>query len=75
MSALRWLAEKIDRQNIVARGNATYAVADRRFVRNESKAKELDGDKLAKISDPYTAMSLRLQAASGLRREDHQVRP
>lgn len=70
MSALRWLAEKIDKQNIVARDNAAYGIADRRHVTNESKATMLYGDKLAKVADPYTAMSLRLQEAFGLRREE-----
>jgi hypothetical protein len=35
MSALRWLAEKIGKQNIVARENAAYGIADRRHVTNE----------------------------------------
>lgn len=70
MSALRWMAEKIGKENIVARNNAAYGIADRRFVTNESKAKELDQGKLDKVSDPYTAMSLRLQEAFGLRREE-----
>ncbi len=55
MSALRWLAEKIDQQNIVARDNAAYGIADRRHVTNISKAHELDADNLATVSDPYTA--------------------
>lgn len=70
MSALRWMAEKIGKENIVARDNAAYGIADRHFVTNESKAKELDQGKLDKVSDPYTAMSLRLQEAFGLRREE-----
>jgi len=70
MSALRWLAEKIDKQNIVARDNAAYGIAERVHVTNVSKAKVLDADKLAHVSDPYTAMSLRLEAAFGLRREE-----
>ena len=76
MSALRWLAEKIDKQNIVARDNAAYGIADRRHVTNVSKAHELDADKLADVSDPYTALSLRLQEAFGLRREESiKLRP
>jgi integrase len=76
MSVLRWLAEKIDKQNIVARDNAAYGIADRRHVSNESKARELDADKLLAVSDPYTAMSLRLQEAFGLRREESiKLRP
>ena len=70
MSALRWLAEKIDKQNIVARENAAYGIAERRHVSNVSKARELDDDKLGRVTDPYTVMSLRLQAAFGLRREE-----
>lgn len=76
MSALRWLAEKIDKQNIVARENAAYGIAERRYVTNTSKAHELDADKLAAVSDPYTALSLRLQEAFGLRREESiKLRP
>lgn len=70
MSALRWMAEKIGKENIVARDNAAYGIANRRYVTNESKARELNQGKLDKVSDPYTAMSLRLQQAFGLRREE-----
>src|SRR3989344_5248843 len=45
MSALRWVAEKIGKENIVARDNAAYGIADRRYVTNESKAKELNQGK------------------------------
>ena len=69
MSAFRWLAEKIDKQNIVARENADYGIAERRYVSNVSKAHELDADKLAAVLDPFTALSLRVQEAFGLRRE------
>jgi integrase len=76
MSALRWLAEKIDKQNIVARDNSTYGIADRKHVTNVSKASALDDAKLAKVSDAYTALSLRLQEAFGLRREESiKLRP
>jgi site-specific recombinase XerC len=76
MSALRWLAEKINKQNIVARENAAYDIAERQHVSNESKATALDGDKLSRVSDPYTALSLRLQEAFGLRREESiKIRP
>ena len=43
---------------------------------NVFKAHELDADKLAAVSDPYTALSLRLQEAFGLRREESiKLRP
>jgi hypothetical protein len=70
MAALRWVAEKIGKENIVARENAAYGIANRQFVTNESKAKALDAAKLGKVTDPYTAMSLQLQEAFGLRREE-----
>ena len=76
MSALRWLAEKIDKQNIVARENSAYGIVERRYVSNVSKTHELDAEKLAAVSDPFTALSLRLQEAFGLRREDSiKLRP
>jgi len=70
MSALRWWAEKTDKRNLLARKNNTYGIANRVHVTNVSKATILDADKLQKISDRYTAMSLRLEAAFGLRREE-----
>jgi integrase len=76
MSTLRWVSEKIDKRNIVARDNAAYGIAERCYVTNVSKAHELDADKLAAVSDPYTALSLRLQQAFGLRREESiKLRP
>ena len=70
MSALRWWAEKVDKQNVIAKSNDAYGIAERVHVTNVSKAKTLDADQLAQVSDPYTAMSLRLEAAFGLRREE-----
>jgi hypothetical protein len=73
---LRWMAEKIGKQNIVARRNDCYGIADRVYVTNESKARELTAEQLNKITDPYCAMSLRLQALFGLRREESlKIRP
>jgi len=70
MSELRWWAEKIGKANLVAKNNDVYGIADRRYVTNVSKARELTPGDLAKVTDPYTQMSLRLQAAFGLRREE-----
>jgi integrase len=70
MSDLRWLAEKIGKQNIVARDNAAYGIANRRHVTNESYARVLDVGRLEVVTDPYTVLSLRLQEAFGLRREE-----
>ena len=70
MSALRWWAEKTNKQNILSRKNDAHGIAKRVHVTNTSKAKPLDAGKLAQVSDRYTAMSLRLEAAFGLRREE-----
>lgn len=76
MSALRWWAEKIGKQNVLARTNSEYGIAHRVYVTNVSKAKTLTAEQLAKITDPYTAMSLRLEAAFGLRRgESIKIQP
>ncbi len=69
MSHLRWLAQKIGKENIVARTNAAYGIPDRVYVTNLSKAKDLDMDQLEQIRCPYTQISLRLQDGFGLRRE------
>jgi len=70
MAELRWWAEKIGKQKVVARDNEHYGIGKRQFVTNVSKARELTAGDLAKITDPYTRMSLLLQAAFGLRREE-----
>jgi site-specific recombinase XerC len=76
MAALRWWAEKIGKANVVANGNDVYGIPDRRYVTNVSKARELTSGDLAQVSDPYTRMSLRLQATFGLRRaESLKIRP
>lgn len=64
------MAEKIGKRNIVARSNDFYCIADRVFVTNDSKARELTIEQLSKVTDLYCAMSLQLQAAFGLRREE-----
>lgn len=70
LSHLRWLTGKIDKQNIMARTNDTYGIAQRSFVSQVSKGHELSLIQLRKVSNPYSNMSLRLQAAFGLRREE-----
>ena len=76
MAELRWWAEKIGKQNVVARDNDHYGIGRRQYVTNISKARELTAGDLAKVSDPYTRMSLQLQAAFGLRREESiKIRP
>jgi hypothetical protein len=76
MAELRWWAEKIGKQNVVARGNDQYGIGRRQYVTNINKARELTAGDLAKITDPYSRLSLQLQAAFGLRREESiKIRP
>ncbi len=76
MVDLRWWAEKIAKQNVIARDNEHYGIGNRQFVTQVSKARELSAVELGRITDPYTAMSLRLQAAFGLRRaESIKIQP
>ena len=70
MAAIRWWATKINKQNVVARSNAHYGIPDRRFVTNESKARDITQPQLDKIKDEHVRMSLELQRAFGLRREE-----
>ena len=71
------LVGREDRQaEVVARDNEHYGIGNRQYVTNVSKARELTVGDLAKITDPYTRMSLQLQAAFGLRRgESIKIRP
>jgi len=69
MAHLRWWAEKVGKAGILPADNTKLGIPDRRHVTNESKAKELD-NRLDKITDPHVRMSLRLQPAFGLRREE-----
>ena len=70
MAAIRWWAQKVNKQNVVARSNEHYGIPDRRFVTNESKARTVTHAQLDKIRDEHVRMSLELQQAFGLRREE-----
>ena len=70
LSALRWWAQKVNRESIIARDNTAYGIGSRTYVAEQSKAQALDQGKLAKIEDAHVRMSVRLQAAFGLRREE-----
>jgi site-specific recombinase XerC len=70
LSALRWWAQKVNRESIIARDNTAYGIGSRTYVAEQSKAQVLDQGKLAGIEDAHVRMSVRLQAAFGLRREE-----
>lgn len=70
VTALRWWAEKANRQSVVAGDNAHYGIPDRVLVTKTSKACAVDDSALQGVRDPHIKMSLELQQAFGLRREE-----
>ncbi|MDZ4728497.1 MAG: phage integrase N-terminal domain-containing protein [Xanthomonadales bacterium] len=76
MTELRWWAEKIAKQNVIAKDNDQYGIPQRKYVTNVSQSRVLTTGDLEKLTDPWTRMSLKLQAAFGLRREESiKIRP
>ena len=69
MSALRWWAERVGRPGVVGT-NAAHGIGERRYVTNEDRSRRLDAQQLARVTDAHVRMSLELQAAFGLRREE-----
>jgi len=70
LSALRWWAKKVNKPSIIAKDNDVYDIGKRDNVARKSKALKLDEKKLSGISDQHVRLSIRLQAAFGLRREE-----
>jgi|TARA_R110002050_G_scaffold178634_1_gene311846 integrase len=70
MAHVRWLAEKINKKGIVPSSNADLGVAKRVYISNENKARTVSQEQLNSIPDQHLKMSLKLQVAFGLRREE-----
>ena len=70
LTVIRWWAQKVNRQNVVARSNDHYGIPDRQFVTNRSKARVVTLQDLERVRDLHVRMSLELQQAFGLRREE-----
>ncbi len=70
LSVIRWWAMKVGRKNVVARSNDHYGIPDRQFITHTSKAKTVQAPDLEKVRDEHVRMSLELQQAFGLRREE-----
>lgn len=70
LSTIRWWAAKVNKQNVVARDNDHYGLARRQYVTNASRVTSVSEEQLKSIKDPNTLLSLRLQEAFGLRREE-----
>ncbi|MFA5493586.1 MAG: integrase domain-containing protein [Porticoccaceae bacterium] len=69
MAHLRWWAEKVGKAGILPADNTRLGIPERHHIPSENKAQRLD-DRLDCITDPHVRMSLQLQAAFGLRREE-----
>lgn len=69
LSHLRYWAEKVGKAGVIPADNAKLGIAKRNHVTGSSNAADLD-DRLERITDPHVRMSLRLQQAFGLRREE-----
>lgn len=67
---LRWWAEKVNKASVIPRTNSALGIERRQYVTNQSKAKEVSADALAKIKDERLRVSVELQRAFGLRREE-----
>ena len=70
MAAIRWWAGKVNRRACVARSNDFYGIASRQMISSFSKAQTLSAAQLARITDRHVYLSLELQRAFGLRREE-----
>ena len=70
LAAVRWWAEKIGKPHIMSRDNAYYGIPDRQYVTNISKAQTLQQTDVSTVRDPYIRMSMELQQAFGLRRQE-----
>lgn len=70
MTVLRWWVQKVNRQNVIARQNDHYGIPEHVFVSTESKARQVGGAALDRVKNAHVRMSLELQQAFGLRREE-----
>lgn len=66
---LRWWAQKVRKSSVMLPENEDYGIGQReRFTRD--RAHRLDPERLDRVTDPLVRLSLQLQAAFGLRREE-----
>ena len=70
MVHLRWWAGAVGKGSVVMKDNDRYGIGERRAARGYRDGLELDAAKLAAVRDERVRLSLELQAAFGLRREE-----
>jgi hypothetical protein len=69
LAHMRWWAGNVGKAGVIPADNAALGVASRQFAGKPNKAQTLD-ERLNHITCPNVHMSLRVQAAFGLRKEE-----
>ena len=70
MGVLRWVYEKVGKSWMMAKRNSDCGIENRRYLTNVNKARELTPESLARIQSEHVRLSVELQRACGLRREE-----
>ena len=70
MGVVRWVYEKVGKSWMLARRNADYGIDNREYATNANKAVELTPESLGRIKSEHVRLSVQLQRACGLRREE-----
>ncbi len=69
LAHLRWWAAKVGKGGVIPADNTRLGIPERQHVTNADKSQHLDG-RLDQVRDAHVRMSLQLQEAFGLRREE-----
>lgn len=69
LAHLRWWAEKVGKAGVIPADNTRLGIPERQHVTNVDKSQHLDA-RLDQVRDTHVRMSLQLQEAFGLRREE-----
>ena len=70
MAVLRWWAAHIGKADMLKADNAAYGIAKRQIMPTGSKARQLTPEHLSRVQNAHGRMSLELQRAFGLRRQE-----
>ena len=77
MSALRWLAEKVDKPEVIPQLNKELGIENRQYLDNDrNRACDLTKEQVGKLGNERLRTSIELQRAFGLRKEEAlKIRP
>ena len=70
MTDLRWVVSKFGKEDVIPAKNDVLNIPKRQYITNQDKSIMLSDGDLSKITDVNVKMSLLLQRAFGLRREE-----